>query len=69
MKIMFDDLTDKAQARLLRMAGVSSPEELNWDTLPVAEVELFEDIEADDDEIEDGLRHDMGDDYCDGDGY
>ena len=62
MKIMFDDLTDKAQARLLRMAGVSSPEELNWDTLPVAEVELPEFFDVDSYEIENDLWHDMDDD-------
>lgn len=46
MEIMFDDLTYEAQARLLEAAGVVSPEEMNWDEVPVAIVE-FEDEEHD----------------------
>ncbi|MFH1716735.1 MAG: hypothetical protein ABIF19_05245 [Planctomycetota bacterium] len=46
MEIMFDDLTYEAQARLLEAAGAISPEEMNWDEIPVAVVE-FEDEEHD----------------------
>jgi len=40
MEIMFDDLTYEAQKRLLEEAGVSSPEEMDWDTIPVAVVKF-----------------------------
>ncbi|MHC4396785.1 MAG: hypothetical protein ACYS1A_14140 [Planctomycetota bacterium] len=43
MEIMFDDLTVEAQKRLLTEAGVSSPEDMHWDTIPVAVVEFRED--------------------------
>ena len=60
MEIMFDDLTPEAQERLLNEAGVSSPNEMDWDTTPVAIVE-FED---DDDECDDEIVEDIyGDDY------
>ena len=60
MEIMFDDLTPEAQERLLNEAGVSSPEEMCWGTIPVAVVELIEqDDECDDEIIEDIY----GDDY------
>ena len=58
MEIMFDDLTPEAQERLLNEAGVSSPEDMHWDTLPVAVIE-FEDDECDDEIVEDIY----GDDY------
>ena len=44
MEIMFDDLTYEAQQRLLDEAGVATPEEMNWDRIPLAVVE-FEDEE------------------------
>jgi len=40
MEIMFDDLTYEAKARLLDAAGIASPEEMNWDLVPVAIVRL-----------------------------
>ena len=40
MKIMFNDLTSEAQKQLLSEAGVSLPEAMNWDTIPVAVVEF-----------------------------
>ena len=43
MEIMFDDLTPQAQERLLEEAGVSKPEDMHWDTSPVAVVDLRED--------------------------
>ena len=43
MEIMFDDLTPEAQERLLREAGVSKPEDMRWDTYPVAVVGPKED--------------------------
>lgn len=64
MKIMFDDLTDEAQARLLRMAGVSSPEEMNWDAIPVAEVELPEDMEGVHDEDDYDFVYGTDEDTC-----
>ena len=43
MEIMFDDLTPEAQERLLYEAGVSKPEDMHWDDVPVAVVEFRED--------------------------
>ena len=43
MEIMFDDLTYDAQKRLLREAGVTAPEEMNWDEIPVTVVEFEKD--------------------------
>jgi len=40
MEIMFEDLTYEAKARLLEAAGIASPEEMNWDLVPVAIVQL-----------------------------
>jgi len=40
MEIMFEDLTYEAKARLLDAAGIASPEEMNWDVVPVAIVRL-----------------------------
>lgn len=72
MEIMFDDLTEEAQERLLNLAGVSCPEEMNWDTVPVAVVELDEDLldkeEEEDEEEEDEeelLDDDDDEDYED----
>ena len=51
MEIMFDDLTPQAQERLLEEAGVSKPEDMHWDEVPVAVVEFSKDdheIEEDD---------------------
>jgi len=62
MKIMFNDLTSEAQKRLLSEAGVSSPEEMNWDAIPVAVVE-FEDKGHDSDE--DLLEEELLDDTYD----
>lgn len=42
MEIMFEDLTPEAQKRLLDAAGVSRPEDMDWDELPVAVVEFSE---------------------------
>ena len=52
MEIMFDDLTTEAQERLLDDAGISRPEEMHWDEVPVAVVEFSEDnSEIDEDEL------------------
>jgi len=40
MKIMFEDLTYEAQRRLLAEARVESPNDMGWDILPVAIVDL-----------------------------
>lgn len=50
MEINFSDLTKRAQARLLREAGVNGPKEMNWDVLPVTEI-IF-DFEGSDPEQE-----------------
>lgn len=33
--IMFDDLNENVQKQLLEAYGVNSPEEMNWDIIPV----------------------------------
>ncbi|MHC4133334.1 MAG: hypothetical protein ACYSR3_15330 [Planctomycetota bacterium] len=51
MEIMFDDLTEDAQKRLLDKAGVSKPEDMHWDEVPITVVEFHGDdykIDADD---------------------
>ena len=60
MEIMFDDLTPEAQERLLNEAGVSSPKDMDWDTIPVAVVDLIEQDDECDDEIIEDIH---GDDY------
>ncbi|MHC4115400.1 MAG: hypothetical protein ACYSSL_08805 [Planctomycetota bacterium] len=68
MEIMFDDLTPEAQERLLREAGVSEPEDMHWDTCPVAVVEFREDDHefGEDDFAEDVCDFDYGyDGYLD----
>ncbi|HUS73360.1 MAG TPA: hypothetical protein VMY06_09870 [Sedimentisphaerales bacterium] len=49
MRIMFEDLNEYAQKRLLAEAGIKSPEERNWDIEPIAIVDIEED---DDDDME-----------------
>ena len=64
MEIMFDDLTPESQERLLREAGVSKPEEMNWDTSPVAFVDLREtnhELDDEDDLAEDVYDYDEED--------
>ena len=72
MEIMFEDLTPDAQKRLLEEAGVSRPEDMDWDELPVAVVEFdepeyeFEDDEYADEEMDDiGSLDDTYDQYYD----
>lgn len=36
LEIFFSDLTEDAQRRLLEFEGVESPEEMNWDVVPLA---------------------------------
>ena len=43
MRIMFDDLSEDAQRRLLAEAGIKSPEEVGWDVEPIAIVDFEED--------------------------
>ncbi|MHC4758029.1 MAG: hypothetical protein ACYTE8_05190 [Planctomycetota bacterium] len=63
MEIMFDDLTEDAQKRLLDEAGVSKPEEMHWDEIPVVVVEFSEDDhELDKDNFSDDI---YDDDYLD----
>ena len=42
-EIYITDLTKEAQEELLKVAGVQSPEETNWDVFPIAIVEFEED--------------------------
>jgi hypothetical protein len=49
MEIMFDDLNEDAQKRLLDEASVSRPEDMHWDEVPVAVVEFSEDHELNED--------------------
>jgi hypothetical protein len=66
MEIMFDDLTFEAQERLLKEAGVSKPEDMHWDTSPVAVVDLREDNhELDDEDFADDIYDGGYDDYLD----
>ena len=59
MEIMFDDLTEDAQKRLLDEAGVSKPEEMHWDEIPVAVVEFSEDDhELEEDNFSDDIYDD-----------
>lgn len=51
MEIVFDDLNYDAQQRLLKEAGVASPEDMDWDEIPVAVVESEKD------------EHDFEDDF------
>lgn len=61
MEIYFDNLKEETQKELLDNAGISSPEEANWDVFPVAVVET------------ENMLHDKAVeimcDYLDGDGY
>lgn len=36
LEIYFEDLSKEAQNFLLDMYGISKPEDLNWDTVPIA---------------------------------
>lgn len=42
-EIMFDDLTEEAQARFLEFQGLESSEDGNYDIVPIAIVDLEED--------------------------
>jgi len=62
MEIMFEDLTPDAQQRLLKAAGVSRPEDMDWDELPVAVVDFVKndyslDGEYDEDEYRYGSNY------------
>ena len=39
-EIYFSDLNEQTQQLLLEMAGVESPEEMNWDIFPLAIMDL-----------------------------
>ena len=41
-EIMFRDLTEDAQLRLLSAMNISTPEEMNWDVFGIASVPLPE---------------------------
>ena len=42
IEIYFDDLSEEKQKELLEAVQVSSPEDMNWDTFPVACIDLGE---------------------------
>ena len=46
MEIMFDDLSYEAQQRLLEEAGAATPEEMDWDTEPLAILTFDKEEEA-----------------------
>ena len=62
MEIMFNDLTCEAQKRLLEEAGVKSPKEMRWDTIPVIVVGFGKDDHG---SGEDFLEADFSDDIYD----
>ena len=51
MEIMFDDLNEDAQQRLLDEAGARYPEEMDWDSILVAVVEFEADEYEDNDDL------------------
>jgi hypothetical protein len=62
MEIMFEDLTEEAQERLLEEAGVTDPEDMHWDEVPVAIID-FE--ERDQEPDEEAFLEDVYDDGYD----
>jgi hypothetical protein len=44
IEIFFRNLDKPKQDELLQAAGVSSPEEMNWDAFPVADMEIEPEI-------------------------
>jgi hypothetical protein len=64
MEIMFDDLIPEAQEKLLKEAGISTPEEMGWDENPIAFVDLEEENELEDQYEEEDL-YDYDLDYDD----
>jgi len=60
MEIMFDDLTYEAQQRILEEAGVTAPEEMDWDTEPLAVLTF----DKEDDVLENGfIDEDLDEDF------
>jgi len=45
VEIYYDDLTDEAQKIFLEATGIKSPEEGNYDILPIAEIPIPEEQE------------------------
>ena len=45
VEIYFDDLTEEKQKELLEAVEAEKPEDMNWDTFPVACVDLGDDEE------------------------
>jgi len=43
IEIFFHDLSEEAQKALLQAFNVGSPEEMNWDVLPVDVLEVYHD--------------------------
>jgi ABC-type glycerol-3-phosphate transport system substrate-binding protein len=62
MEIMFDDLNEEAQKKLLDEAGVSRPEDMNWDDIPIAVVQLDKTVKDFNDYDHYGFAGDISDD-------
>jgi hypothetical protein len=43
VEIYFDDLSEEKQKELLKAVEAENPEDMNWDTFPVACVDLGDD--------------------------
>lgn len=43
IEIYFDDLKEDVQKQILEQAGISSPDEMNWDIFPICTFEIMED--------------------------
>ena len=41
-ELYFDDLTEQAQERLCKCAGIENPEDANWDCIPITTIEFEE---------------------------
>ena len=63
MRIMFEDLNEYAQKRLLAEAGIKSPGEKNWDIESIASVYIEE--EEDDDVTKNDSIDNLFDCSCD----
>ena len=65
MEIMFEDLTVDAQDKLLKAAGISRPEDMDWDELPVAVIDFNDpdDFDFGDDDDDMANIYDDEDDY------
>jgi hypothetical protein len=40
LEIMFDDLVEDKKEEILKKFGIGNPEEMNWDIVPIAVIEV-----------------------------